>query len=222
MIETNIEQYIEKFLENRNPSDRYASFDYCFNYFQGFKNKQDIIAPENIEKSCLHLWFYLASWGMYRGSSFLLQRSIKIYENLLKVIVDMDEKIWNMDVDKYPWNEDFILECYNKIKNSLIHDNERHVVLVTKIMLGVFGCIPAYDQYFTKWFKNIFEGDCGFTTVNKESLSLIYKFYQENKDIIDTYAHKTKTLCFDSKEVGKSYTKAKIIDMIGFVHWWNL
>lgn len=133
----------------------------------------------------------------------------------------MDEKIWSIDVDTYPWNDDFILECYGKIKNSLIHDRESHRVLVTKIMLGVFGCIPAFDQYFIKWFKDICNGNCSFLTVNKQSLSLIYKFYHENRDIIDANAHNTKTLCFNSKEVGKSYTKAKVIDMIGFVHWWN-
>ena len=219
MKSINYEKNIEKFLENRDIEDRYSSFDYCFNYFQGFKNKQDIISPENIEKSCLHLWFYLASRWMYRGSSFLLQKSMKIYEKLLKVIVKIDEKIWNMDIDKYPWNEEFVLECYNKIKNSLICDKERHIVLVTKIMLGVFGCIPAYDQYFSKWFKNIFKGKCAFRVVNKQSLWLIYEFYKENKKVVDVYSKKTKTLCFNSKEKNKLYTKAKIIDMIGFVHW---
>lgn len=212
------EKYLKMFLDDRNIWDRYASFDYCFNYFQNFKNKKDIVSSENIEKSCLHLWFYLASRGMYRGSSFLLQKSIEIYKDLLQVVVNMDPKIRTMDVDNYPWNEKLIIECYNKIKESLINDNQRHIVLVTKIMLGLFWCIPAYDQYFTKWFNDITEGKCGFTTVNKESLWLIYKFYKENENIINKYVKQTETLHFDRIEANKLYTKAKIIDMIWFTY----
>ena len=212
------EKYLKNFLNDRNIWDRYASFDFCFNYFQNFKNKQDIISSENIEKSCLHLWFYLASRWMYRWSSFLLQKSIEIYKELLNVIVNMDPKIRTIDIDNYPWNETLIIKCYNQIKESLIHDNERHIVLVTKIMLGVFGCIPAYDQYFSKWFKDITKEKCWFTTVNKESLWLIYEFYRENKITINEYA-RTETLRFDTKQTNKVYTKAKIIDMICFTYW---
>jgi hypothetical protein len=42
------------------------------------------------------------------------------------------------------------------IKNTLIKD-KRHLVLATKIMMGVFGCIPAYDQYFSSTFRNLFD-----------------------------------------------------------------
>jgi hypothetical protein len=55
MIDIEIEKHLNTFLKDRNFEDRYASFDYCFNYFQSFKNKKDIISPENFEKSCLHL-----------------------------------------------------------------------------------------------------------------------------------------------------------------------
>ena len=137
---------------------------------------------------------------------------------MLHVIVNMDSKIRTIDVDNYPGNENLILECYNQIKKVLINDNQRHIVLVTKIMLWLFWCIPAYDQYFAKWFNDITEGKCWFTTVNKESLWLIYKFYKENKEIIDKYAKQTETLCFDSKQANKFYTKAKIIDMIWFTY----
>lgn len=218
MKQINSEQYLKTFLKDRNISDRYASYDFCFNYFQWFKNKQDIISPENIEKSCLHLWFYLASRWMYRWSSFLLQKSMEIYKELLQVVVNMNPKIWTMDVDNYPWNENFIIDCYNQIKESFIIDNERHIVLITKIMLGLFGCIPAYDQFFTKGLSEIVDGECWFTSVNKQSLESIYKFYKEKEKIINKYANETETLRFDPKQTNKLYTKAKIIDMIGFTY----
>jgi hypothetical protein len=87
-------------------------------------------------------------------------------------------------------------------------------------MMGVFGCIPAYDQYFSSTFRNLF--DCWFNTVNKKSLNCLYEFYQENKSLIDSYAQKTKTLDFLSwKDTSISYTKAKIVDMIWFTYWFN-
>lgn len=37
----------------------------------------DLVVGPNIQLSCLYLGFYLASWGMLRASSVLLQRSVK-------------------------------------------------------------------------------------------------------------------------------------------------
>jgi hypothetical protein len=76
---------IDCFLVERNRNHRYASFDYCYNYFYSFYSagKINSIADENnIEMSCLQLGFYLASWGMLRASSIRLQRSINYYSPL--------------------------------------------------------------------------------------------------------------------------------------------
>ena len=71
---------IKCFMGDRTAEQRYASFDYCFNYFQSFRETGRTVglaAPENMLLSCLHLGFYLASWGMFRGSSDLPSRSLK-------------------------------------------------------------------------------------------------------------------------------------------------
>ena len=54
----------------RKPNERYTSFDYCYNYFQAFRESGEVSAlatPTNIQVSCLQLGFYLASWGMLPG-----------------------------------------------------------------------------------------------------------------------------------------------------------
>ena len=33
---------LRRYLEGRNPNERYASFDYCFNYFQSFRESGNI------------------------------------------------------------------------------------------------------------------------------------------------------------------------------------
>ena len=45
-------------------------------------------------------------------------------------------------------------------------------ILVTKVMLGVFGCVPAFDTYFKKGF--------GVSTFSKGSLRLVGEFYRAN------------------------------------------
>lgn len=203
--------------EGRHPMARYASFDYCFNYFQGFKNKKDIANKDNIQNSCLHLAFYLASWGMLRGSSFLLQKSIKFYEPLVKYISQKDEDFWKIDIDNYDKNGNLekLIQCYEEIQDKLKDDNSKKKAsdtLITKIMLGVFGNVPAFDSYF-KIGSNL-------GTFSKRTLKQIINFYNNDdyKNIISNEAKKVKTFEYhDGVKSKRQYTKAKIIDMIFFI-----
>ena len=205
------------------PTHRYASFDYCFNYFQ---NSTAEILEADIEKSCLELAFYLASWGMLRGSSFLLQKSVKHYEPLIKYIIQLKKDnhgIWNIDAHNYD-NESIqtILEVYKNITSLIMGEDKsnRHLVLTTKIMLGVFGCVPAFDQYFTDTFREICEnlsGRNGFRSVNENNLTHIRNFYEANREDIEILRDKIHTLDFNTGEFTQTkYTRAKIIDMYGF------
>ncbi len=63
---------VHHFTKISYPDHRNSSFDYCYNYFRS-NNAEAILRDK--EKSCAILGFYLASWGMMRGSSFLLQKS---------------------------------------------------------------------------------------------------------------------------------------------------
>ena len=78
--QNDIKAVVLKFQCENSPTERYSSFDYCYNYFS--QTSPDALL-KNMEKSCLAIGFYLASWGMFRGSSFLLQKSVKYYEPLI-------------------------------------------------------------------------------------------------------------------------------------------
>ena len=54
---------------------RYLSWRHCYKAFGENRNKVD---DSTIDYLCLHLAFYLASWGMYRASTFLLEKDYKI------------------------------------------------------------------------------------------------------------------------------------------------
>jgi hypothetical protein len=213
--QTDIQKYINEFQAENGPTDRYSSFDYCYQYFLGQTSSQLL---QDTQKSCLMLGFYLASWGMLRGSSFLLEKSVKHYEPLINYIASLNKSIWSIDVDTYTdSNISTICNIYKDIKNLIIENNNAHLILVTKILLGVFGFIPAYDQYFGKTFRGLFSGDCGFRSVNKNSLKYISDFYQHNKKEIDTFSNQIFVIDFSTgKQTNINYPKAKIIDMYGF------
>ena len=198
--------------KGRKPNERYASFDFCYNYFYSFykEDKLSELANEkNLQTSCLQIGFYLASWGMMRGSSFLLEKSVRNYTNLIITISKMNPKLGEIDVTDYnEENISLLLDCKQQIINTLGKENKPSDTLVTKIMLGVFANIPAFDQYFRKSLK--------VHSVNKKSLLKIKEFYLENKDDFDSFNIHT----FDfitSKETDNIYTKAKLIDMYGFM-----
>jgi hypothetical protein len=213
MIRTDIELVVADYKTKSQPNDRLASFDYCYNYF---RTTSDL--TQDIEKSCLALGFYLASWGMFRGSSFLLQKSIKHFEPIIQYIATLDKSVWDIDVDKYDeMNIQTITEIYNEIKKRLIEEENSDLTLITKILLGVFGFIPAFDNYFCNSFREISKGQCGFRKLNLKSISFLKTFYESNKAIIDKLSAETYTTDFSTGQPTTiKYPKAKIIDMYGF------
>ena len=213
MLQTDIKQTIALFMQEAAPENRYSSFDYCFIYF---KTTEDYLV--DIEKSCLTLSFYLASWGMYRGSSFLLGKSAKYFEPTVEYLSSLPRSAWEIDVDSYT-NENVvtILEIYQRLKETIINGKNADLTLITKVMLGVFGFIPAYDDFFCRTFRSMSEPQCGFRVVNKKSLSVVRNFYWRNKEDIDQLSNSIYTKDFiTGKETKINYTKAKIIDMYGF------
>jgi len=210
-LEENIKKYLDGTtgLDGRKPDARYASFDYCFNYFQSFREARNVGAiaePENVQVSCLHLAFYLASWGMLRGSAELLQKSARHLVPAIKLIASADATLWEIDA-----------HCYTEANIRQILDTGhifRHAypgmsdILVTKVMLGVFGNVPAFDTNFKNGFQ--------VATFGPKALRKIGAFYGENSTVIDRF--RVPTLDFVSGEVtSRKYTRAKVIDMAFFI-----
>lgn len=199
--------------ESKDIKHRYYSFDFCYSHFRHSKETGHI----DIEKSCFVLWSYLASWGMLRGSSFLMQRNPAYLTELVKWIYEQPQATWLIDVEDYPNKKKEVLSLYTQVKSHLIGEkNHQAVTLVTKVLLGVFAIIPAYDRFFKDTFSEIAGEKCGFSTPNETSLNIIAQFYQENREEIDALSKSHSILDFDGKPTNYRYSKAKIIDMYGF------
>jgi hypothetical protein len=205
-----IEANLKAYLSAREPTSRYTSFDYCFNYFQqhretGRLNK--LRTGSGMEYSCLQLGFYLASWGMFRGSSTLLKRSMKHYAPVIEVLASSPAEVWEIDAHCYSdENCSALFEAAQQIRAALPEGASD--ILVTKIMLGVFGSVPAFDLYFKRGFN--------VSTFGRKALHRVADFYRDNAQVVERY--RVSTLDFDTgKNSRRKYTRAKVIDMIFFV-----
>lgn len=145
---------------------------------------------------------------MLRGSSFLLEKSARFYQPMIENIAYADRRLWDLDVDIYTdENISLLLEFEKTIAKSLCKERGLTDTLVTKIMLGVFGNVPAYDDFFRKGF--------GVHSFGFKTLRIIKRFYDDNKQEIDSVDIRTFDF-ISEKETNRHYSKAKIIDMVGF------
>lgn len=102
---------------------------------------------------------------MYRGSSFLLQHTYTVHRRVVDLIFDPEFNLL--------WNTDFGACKSDGQHLGTIHDLIERVkaaykpfvpqagsaqptdTLVTKIILGTFGSLPACDRYFIDGFKHM-------------------------------------------------------------------
>ena len=211
MTPEQFDTYVSEYRGRRLPEGRFASFDYCFNYVQGAQAAgpsafQTIGRGPQLQTSCLQLGAYLASWGMYRGKATLLQRSVKSLVPAIEAIVSAPDLIWSIDVDTYNEGSDAILAVGSDLRAALPGDSSD--TLVTKVMLGVFGCVPAFDRYVRKGL--------GVHALNTRALRRVADFYSAHRPDVDR--HVIQTIDFvTGMDTTRVYTKAKVIDMAFFI-----
>ena len=73
-IENIVMEFYDKIIDDKN--HRFKSWEHCYNYF----NKNSI----EIDLACLHLSFYLASWGMCNPPTKKHQLKVEISRKLLQ------------------------------------------------------------------------------------------------------------------------------------------
>ena len=198
---------------------RYRSWEHCYKCFHDARNDS---APD-LDYLSLQLAFYLASWGMYRGSSFLLQKDYKVHvpvvEELLKVhynglfgleCIELRKNDVQKKLTELNW---FMTVYYDKIRKSVKETevkNKLSATLTTKILMGILGCVPAYDRYFIDGVK----GQKVTTGIyNIKSLLKLVDFYDTNRVRLEETRKRLKV--YDLP-----YPQMKLLDMgfwqIGF------
>ncbi|WP_339251622.1 hypothetical protein NSQ43_15440 [Sporosarcina sp. FSL W8-0480] len=192
MIKEMLDMYIEPTVEDIH--HRYNSWHHCHGFFMD--NHQRLHEEAVQDVAALHLGFYLASWGMMRGGSNLLQKDYKIHLNFIRTVAGKPDYA-AFYTGQLPDEEhvDILLELVNETRACYEGFNISDT-LVTKILMGVFGNIPAYDRYFRKGLRL----HSMKSSLTKASLIELVRFYCTYQMEFEPY-------------LDNGYTPMKLIDM---------
>lgn len=204
-----IKDYFTKTVND--PHGRYLSWQHCYNVFtQNRNNSEDPM----LDYLSLHLAFYLASWGIYRGSSFLLQKDYKVHIPVVKIIqeprynslrgISAEELLRESNLDLLDEISERIREAYvNRNLSFGERINKATDTLVTKILLGTLGCVPAYDRYYVQTVKDYHISSGNYS---RDSIKDVAFYYLENREDFEV-ARKSLSA------YGTEYPPMKLMDM---------
>jgi hypothetical protein len=194
---------------------RYRSWEHCFGYF---RNRRAL----DHDTAALHLAFYLASWGMYRGSSALLWKDYKIHKPAIaKLLEEKFKPLWNLrfdDASNDQTTADLIVSLSHDLKTTYqkkittVNGKPRakfqpSEILVTKILLGTVGCTPACDRFFIDGFRST---SLGYSRFGPRFLGKVFQFCR---------THKVALLKIQDKIYSKSGTRYPMMKLVDMYFW---
>lgn len=195
---------------------RFRSWEHCYLAFHEARYSQN----PDIDYLCLHLAFYLASWGMYRGSSFLIHKDYLVHEGIVRLLMDKRYcPLWNIRCSDYlNENNGDLLDKLNNLNREMTKEygvirksvrgerkSDISSTLITKVLMGTMGCVPAYDQYFVIGLRNLKIASGIF---GSESIKEVSEFYMKYEKIFENVRKKIKFAGSDML-----YPQMKILDM---------
>ena len=170
---------------------RSRSWEHCYRVFRVARTDP---SPD-YDYLSLHLAFYLASWGMYRGSCFIFHKDYKVHTPIVDEILKPEydclfgiacEGLRESEVqDRLEKLRDYIADYFDPIRKEVrgrAVSSSVSPVLITKILLGTLGCVPAYDTFFGIGAKCLGLKEDSY---KKESLLELADFYEEHNDRLE-------------------------------------
>ena len=203
----------------RDENGRSRSWEHCYRVFRDARTDP---SPD-CDYLSLHLAFYLASWGMYRGSCFLLQKDYKVLVPIVDKVLKPEydclfgiacEGLRDPEVQKRLTTVyDSIAEHFRPIRKEVAGrevSTPMSPVLITKILMGTLGCVPAYDRFFQDGAKYL---GLEHNSYKESSLLELADIYEEHNDRLEEARRGMRT-------EDLIYPQMKLLDMgfwqIGF------
>lgn len=195
----------------RDEHGRYMSWRHCYNACRECRGMTD---DKTIDYLSLHLAFYLASWGMYRGSSFLLQKDYKVHIPIVRIIMETKyDPLLGISAEGLleEANLKLLDELSARIRDAYAGEmpsfegipNNATDTLVTKILLGTLGCVPAYDRYYVQAVRKYGISVGSYSMSSVKSVAEYYLAYKEEFE----------TVRAELSNCGTEYPVMKLMDM---------
>ena len=174
-----------------NENGRSRSWEHCYRVFRDARTDP---SPD-YDYLSLHLAFYLASWGMYRGSCFIFQKDYKVHTPIVEKVLkpeydclfgiacadlrepDAQTRLAKLSADIADYFDPIREEVKGRVVKFPVSP-----VLITKILLGTLGCVPAYDTFFEKGVRHLGLKEKDY---NEDSLLELADFYEEHNDRLE-------------------------------------
>lgn len=215
-IKYNLEKQIDEFMiahENYEHSN-FLSYDYCRKVFQESSLTSDM------DSLALHLFAFLGSWGMFRGKGFLVYNDYKFLIPICKIVLNEKYKKLRLDIfDEHfcPMEyQHLIKEISEEIRNELVGKkycknlveetiNNVTDTFIAKILLVIFGCVPAFDEFGIEGMKKL-----SIHTQTLNNMSEILDFAIKNKSLLQKKQQEIEE---------KFYIKYSIMKLVDMIFW---
>lgn len=210
---------------HRRKYHRGKSWEYCYGFFKDYKNFR--ANKKLLDHAALHLGFFLASWGMLRGSSFLLNVDYKYYTRIVRLLIKPRyDKLWNVDYSNAAGGGELLKLLFglvDKLRKEMKEMNGSNDkgrkgpsdTLVTKILMATMGCVPAYDRFFKRGLRRFLEQRHMKSKVkfNREAFGELLQLTREDKILRKIYRVRTITIL-----KGILYPPMKLLDL----YFWEM
>lgn len=175
------------------PYPRLKAWEFLWEYVWTFDgNWKALTSAKNIEITALHLGFYLANWGMYRGSSQLLKNSnLDLLKDLVKLLFSGSApQLYELSLsDFYPSVEASQLKRNQALLDAVVASIKAFQgteiswtnTLVTKILLGIWGEYPALDRFFNAGRVDRYPHVSSMREVSGKGLTALAGIVEKNK-----------------------------------------
>jgi len=146
--------------------DRYPrlrAWEFLWDWVLSHGTWKSLAATRSRQQTALHLGLYLANWGMFRGSSKLLQVNLDYFEALTVHLFDGKQvplAFWDLQLRDFAPTSPSYVEAAQLFDEGAkrISDFEAETVgwtptRLSKVLLGLWGQLPAYDTYFNRSWR---------------------------------------------------------------------
>lgn len=205
-----------------DPHHRLYSWDHSHAVWKAF-----LSGSASEDHTTLSLAFYLASWGMYRGSSDLLFRDYKV---LTPTVVFLKEaahprSAWTdclfSDENPDPLSKR-IAELAGDLKKALVpklkrpdvpsHHPQPSDILLSKILLNTLGCVPAFDTEVKRALEDLLPNYTAGDAFRLPVLKAVGQLARANRTLIEKGQGSLREKC------GVLYPLTKVLDLYLWIH----
>ena len=197
-IATRVDNYIA--VKNSLKNSRFEAYDICHQVFVNAIKTGTF----DYDYLALHLYAFLASWGMVCRGNVLLRHNYRYLIKSVKIVCK-SEYVSLLDVDIFAQSFvrqnyiNLVIELKNELAKGLGISAVNNDTLLSKIMLATLGCVPAYDR-MVKHTLGCF-GLC--KSLSKKGLKDLLDFVQK---------YKVQIIALQKKYSGLNYSVMKIVD----------